>query len=433
MTRGATLALALAAALAPGRAAAQAGAPLGDPSAEAALAGAVTARPGDTGAVSRNPGALAGVDRPVLSLGAHAGELDLWFARTGEGGRDLGRTFAGVGGGLVARLPGPQWLRRVRLGFGVHLPTSHLLRLSAPPRPDRPEFVRYGDRIGRTAVTGALGVELPWGLGLGVGVTLTPSLDTTTRVGYDATRGDDPDDNVVVDADNTLRIEGAPLAGLRWEVTPELALGLAWRGEQAVSASGPNSTRAGALVVLTTVDFFEFFAPEEFAAGVYAAPFEQLALSADVAWARWSGFRTIHDRPATPGFDDVVNVRLGVEWVPRPWHRVRAGWALEPSPVPEQRAVSNFLDADRHVIGLGLGVDLEALGWAPMRIDVHVRWHVLGTRHDEKDPDALDDAHPDLPGHQIDNRGYPGFTAAGSVAQVGLTLTVPLAPRQEVP
>jgi len=61
---------------------------------------------------------------------------------------------------------------------------------------------------------------------------------------------------------------------------------------------------------------------------------------------------------------------------------------------------------------------------------------VLGEQRADKRLDRLPDADPDLPGHQIDNLGYPGFTASGSFAQVGLSLTFPLtarAPPEEAP
>jgi hypothetical protein len=64
-----------------------------------------------------------------------------------------------------------------------------------------------------------------------------------------------------------------------------------------------------------------------------------------------------------------------------------------------------------------------------MRVDVHLRWHVLTTQRADKDPSALADADPDRAGHQIDNLGYPGYAASGRAVQAGVTLTVPLLPR----
>ena len=418
---------------APAIAYAQAGSPLADPSADAALAGATTARPGDTSAIARNPGAIAHVERPVLTLSGHAGKANVWMVRTGEAGSDLDRGIVGLGAGLVARLPGPDWLRRVRLGLAAHLPAEYVLRLSAPPREDEPTPLAYGYRAGRVAVAGSLGIELPWGIGIGGGLSITPALRTATFVSYDATRGDTPDENVVVDARNELVMEAAAMAGVRWAPLDDFAFGLAWREEQAVDAEGPNDVRAGALVVDALIDFHEVFAPMEVAFGVWGRPVPSIALSADAVYARWSTFRTIHDRAAVPELDDVVYLRAGIEWWAVPFFAVRGGWAFEPTPVPEQRAVSNFVDSDRHVIAMGMGLDLEELGWARVRVDVHARFHAHSRASHTKDPALLEDAHRDIGGLQIDNQGYPGYDAGGTFGQIGATLTVPLTAGSDSP
>ena len=66
---------------------AQSGAILGESSRNASLAGAVTARPGDTSAIYTNPAALDNIDRPTAVLLGHVGEHRQSFARLGELGR----------------------------------------------------------------------------------------------------------------------------------------------------------------------------------------------------------------------------------------------------------------------------------------------------------------------------------------------------------
>lgn len=405
---------------------ADSGSALGESSRTAALAGSTTARTADAAAVHSNPGALGHADRPLVSLGGHVGDLRMWLARPGERPIELGQTVAGFQGALVARMPGPDWLRRLRLGLAVHIPAESALRITAPPRRDLPSAPLYGDRAGRIAATFSAGVELPWHLAVGLGVQLTPELWAPTTVSYDPSRSDDPDENVLVDLDRELRVRGAALAGVHFSPLDALAFGLAWRQAATVRAYGPNDTRAGPLVVDAEIDFHEVFAPEELAAGVMWEPIRRLSLSADLEWARWSAFRTIHNEVPDTRFHDVVNVRVGAEWTPRPPLTVRAGWAFEPSPVPPQSGLQNYADADRHVIALGLGVDLESRGWAPMRIDAHLRWHVLGRQHATKDLATLPDVDPDAPGQQIDNLGYPSFEASGTFVQAGLTVTIPL-------
>jgi len=164
-----------------------------------------------------------------------------------------------------------------------------------------------------------------------------------------------------------------------------------------------------------------------------AAPVEpvpELAVHASATWSRWSGYRTIHDEAPDPALDDVLDVRAALEWSPRSAVTLRGGWAFLPTPLPGQPGRTNFIDADRHEIGMGVGLDLEAAGWARMRVDVHLRWHVLAVQRVRKDALQLPDDDDDVPGHQIDNLGYPGFSSGGRAVQTGVTLTFPLAPRE---
>jgi hypothetical protein len=314
----------------------------------------------------------------------------------------------------------------VRIGAAFHVPMENALRIDAPPRLDQPISPIYGDRAGRTAVTASLGVELPFTLGLGVGVTLTPTLYAPTVVRYDATRSDDIDRNVVVELHRELQIGAAVLTGITAQPLPEVGLGFAFRGKQTAAAVGPNDTVAGPVRVDAAIDFLEFFAPATLALGAVVRPFPELMLALDASYAIWSEFRSIQNAVPTPGFHDTVEVRFGAEWLARDFFAVRAGYAFEPTPVPMQSGVQSFLDADRHVLSLGLGLDLEKLRVARMRIDVHGRVHALARQRAVKDPATLGDADPDAPGVQIDNLGYPGFTSSGSLLQLGVTLSFPL-------
>jgi long-chain fatty acid transport protein len=99
-------------------------------------------------------------------------------------------------------------------------------------------------------------------------------------------------------------------------------------------------------------------------------------------------------------FEDRVVPRLGVEYLafamgepravrgrdePRPAIEipVRAGYALEISPVPDQTGVTNFVDADRHTLSLGAGIAVNAphaILPGTLALDVHVLWSILPER-----------------------------------------------------
>ena len=405
---------------------ADSGAYLGESARAVSLADAIVARPGDTSAIYFNPAGIADLERPTLSLYGHLGDRQVRFARAGELGAASRRVISGYGVSLVARLPGPEWLRRVRLGGSVHLPGTNIIRVIAPVRTDVPIEPYYGGRTDRTAVTVALGVELPYGLRLGAALSVTANLVAPTSVGFDASRGEDVDDGVIIAQDRDLTLTPSFVLGARWQVIPELAFGLVWRQGGATRASGTFDIRAGSIEVLDEYRFYDLLAPEEVALGVALTPIPALSLSLDLTWGRWSEYRTIHDELPDPLFSDVVDVRAGAEWRAHESLRVRLGYGFLPSPVPEQVALHNFVDSHRHELAFGLGLDLEPLARVPVTIDLALRFHAQHRQRATKDPARLGDASPGTLGQTLENLGYPGFRSRGSVAQVALAITVRL-------
>jgi long-chain fatty acid transport protein len=400
---------------------------LGGESARAAsLAGSVVARPGDTSAIWFNPAGIADVTRPTLLLLGHAGARELTFARTGEDPSTSTRVVGGYGLSVVAALPGPELISRLRIGASVQIPAANVIRVVAPVRVDAPVDVWYGDRLERTAVTAALGYELPYGIRIGVGVSVLPTLFAPTYVGYDASRGDEVDEGVIVTQDRDLTLNPSFNVGARWQVIDSLAFGLVWRQGGATRAHGDFEIVAGAIEVIDRYEFYDFASPEEVALAVAVTPFPELALSLDLTWARWSDYRTIHDQSPRPNFNDVLDVRVGAELSANHGVRLRAGYAFLPSPVREQVAVHNFLDAHRHELAFGIGIDLEETAHVPVRFDVAFRYHVQHDQSATKNIDRLPDADREEPGLRIDNLGYPGFTSRGSYSQLSLSVTFSL-------
>jgi long-chain fatty acid transport protein len=403
------------------------GAMFGESSRAASLATAVTSRGGEPSCITMNPGALADLSEPVLALGAHAGRLGLSYARSGEPREDASRTIAGFGAMLATPLFGPWPLSALRFGVAVHVPAQHALRLRAPSRPDTPQFPLYEGRAERTALALALSWSLFGRIGIGAGVTLTPRLLTPTVVSYVPGRGATADENVVVDLERELRIEAAATLGIWARVNRYLALGMGYRQAVRTGAEGPNDTKAGSLVLDDRIDFYDFLEPDELTAGATVYPKSGTSISLDIAYARWSRYRTIHNRVPDSPFSDIVSMRAGIEHRVLPMLALRAGYAFEPTPVPEQTGVNNLLDAPRHLIALGGGVDLRQRGIAPMRIDAHARAHVVHPIHATKEVQRLGDALPDEPGVQIDNLGHPEISGRAFYVEGGLTVTIHLA------
>lgn len=426
--RGARVGMAVAlaiglAAVAPSAARADSGALFGESSRAAALADAVTARPGGLRSLGFNPGALGDMERPELSVLAHGGRIGQWWKRPGESKEDLSRRIAGFGIGIAAPLPAP--LSAIRVGGAVHVPSRYALRLVAPQRADVPSAPLYGDRAERTAFTLGAAASVLGRFQVGIALSLAPTLFAPTRVEYLAARDGETEGRLTVDVERELRIGLSWSTGIRYEIVEHrLALGFAYHQPIVTRATGTNLTQAGLIVTRQPIDFYDFLEPEKLAWGAFGRPIDRLGLSADVVWQRWSAFRTIHHEVPLPGFSDTVVLRLGADFALEDWLILRAGYAYEPSPVPPQIATTNFLDADRHVLAFGAGLDFARFGLPDLRVDAHVRAHVAGRQTVTKDVGELDDANPTTPYLEVANLGYPGFEARTWFLQGGVTVTV---------
>jgi long-chain fatty acid transport protein len=405
----------------PGVARATAGTAFSETSSTAALANAVSARPGNAGTMLQNPAGLADIAEPELILCGHVDRLDQSFARTGETAQDLGRWFGGFGMAVAAPLPGPWWLKRVRVGLALDLPAEHILEVSVPVRADQPVSPLYGSRPDRVSTLGTLAIDLARWLKIGAGVGITPSLDTPTEVTYVAGRDKSVDKSVVVRLDRSLSLAVSPFVGIRVQPVKTFGLGLVYRDASFSHATGSQQTIAGSILANDPIDFNAFWDPTELVAGAAWGPFSNVTFSTDVTWHRWSEFKTGFDSDPSPAFHDTVSVRSGIEWQARRWLFLRGGWAFEPSPIPEQTGNSNYIGSDTMVLALGGGVDLRPLVHVPLAIDLHVRTRIGTTQTSHKDPSQLPDASADLPGQQIDNLGYPSFSSQSNAYQAGLT------------
>jgi hypothetical protein len=402
---------------------ADAGTAFSESSRAAALGDAVSARPGDAGTMLENPAGLGDLREPMVMLGGHADHLSEWFARAGESQQDMSRFFGGFSFAAATPLPGPEWLRRFRVGVALDLPAQYALRVNVPVRYDTPQSPLYDGREDRMSGVGAIAFHAAKWLNFGAGLALTPSLDTPTQVMYVAGRASTVDKSVEVRLDRSLDMSVAPFLGVRAQPCTLLGLAIAYRAAQFSRAQGSQSTVAGGIVANDPIDFYEFWDPAMLTFGAAVGPASGWSISADLTWNEWSQFKSGFDTDVTPAFHDTVSLKSGVEWSKKFW-ALRAGYAFEPSPIPEQVADTNYLGASAMTYSLGGGVDLRKLFGAPLMIDGHVRARLGATETAHKDPNQLSDADGDTPGKQIANLGYPGFSSRSTILQAGLSVTI---------
>jgi hypothetical protein len=403
---------------------ADSGATFGESARAAGLAGSVTARRGDTSAISLNPGAITSVRGAQLNLTAHYGYLDVGITPAGRGEQEFDRHISGASVALVGQLPGPAWLQRVRVGGAFHVPTRYALRVSFPYRRDEPLAPLYSSRAERLSFAVAMAVELFEQLSLGVGATLTPGLHAPNQVSLSPYLDDEVEDRIVIDASRSIEQSVAYTAGFRAPVHRMLSLGVAFRQQVMMQADGASDIAAGVIALEQDTDFADFMGPHEVAGGAALTLMEELTLSADVIWAKWSNYRTPWNEKPDPRFKDTTSLRAAGSWRVRKGVPLRLGYGFLPSPVPEQVGDSNYVDGDRHLVTLGAGVDLRELTDLGLGIDFYVRSHWMQSRTHRKDVDRLRDADVTAVGQQIDNRGYPSFESRGRFYQVGLSLNV---------
>ncbi len=410
------------------RAFADAGGAFAESSKTAALANAVTARPGDATTLLLNPAGLPDAKEASVSFGGHADFLSLSWRGAGVGGdptsHDDGRTFGGFSFAAATPLPGPAWARSIAVGVALDVPAAYLLHIHVPVRLDDPVSPMYDGPPDRIAGAFAIGYKIFPRIAIGLGFAISPSLSLPTYVTYAAGRGPNVNDNVEVRIDSSLDLSASPFFGIRAQPFDWLGLSLVYRDTQASRAQGTQTTIAGGIVANDPIDFYEMWDPASVVVGAAFTPNKRVSLSLDVAWHKWSDFRTAFDQPlAAPyGFNDTVSIASGVEVAfAKRALLLRAGLGVDPSPIPTQTGTTNYLGANTFIAAVGAGVDFRP--HLPMMIDTHLRLRASALQTAMKNPNALPDSDPTTPGTQIDEIAYPGFRSQATMFEAGLTTT----------
>lgn len=391
------LALALALALAPSRAVANPLDMYGFGARGISLGGAVGADIADPYAAYYNPAGLVRLRGLRIDLGYQHSAASL---RTD--GRDNG---VGASHGVVGGIAAPGRAFGVPFAFGIafHFPDARLSQVLTPPQP-QPRWELYGMRTQRMVVVAALAISPVRWLHLGGGVAFMASTDGGVSIGgrISATNPDTTALTHTVDADLTaIRYahfgaqaelgRGVSLGvTFRDEFRLSLALRAALRGQITIGpADNPRSFAIPGAYTLNsrTVAGFQ---PRQVVASAAWQINERWRVGADLTWNQWSRFEDptaaldvaldlvipagigiatpavpAATQRVSPAFRDTFTPRVGVQYqAPIGHHRLelRAGYHWDPSPAPDQRGVTTFLDADRHVVAVGCGLTLRQLG-----------------------------------------------------------------------
>lgn len=346
----------------------------------------------DYGAIVLNPAALAVTPERTLWLGYAAARFAPKVAGY-AGPRPAQPSFAAGVFGL--RLPITPNLvpPGLTLGFSLTSPRDVIVRADLP-LPETPQFPLLSTRAQALDLALSLGARVSERLYVGLGLRGLAGLEGDVEVASESSPGGVNDE---------LGLRLAPMVGLLLQIRPGDEVGLVYRG--ALEAPFEVELRDPGLQGLTLpplhLDGIAHYDPAEL--GVeWAHVLGAARLSLGIDFQRWSAFggwlgQTVkcpsgESCAALPKEDvelsDTVSPRLGASYpVPMPGAELvfRAGYAFEPSPLPQQVGSANRWDNSRSVFTLGYGVHLSN---APLGFALAYQLHVLHERrHSKRHPE----------------------------------------------
>jgi long-subunit fatty acid transport protein len=369
-----------------------------------------------------DPAGVALADRPEVLIGYQYAHEGLQIDGRGAGVDDAHGTSIG--------LAIPFFLGGLRFGVGtaLYLPDQALARLQLIPATE-PQFVRFGSAAQRIVLEPVAAVAFG-DFAIGAGASLladAKSNQLTFDVGVvnQMKQGQ-------ANLDVALPVRAAPLVGVWWRPSKRVQLAATYRGQLSLdlaldiraNVSVPGVVTGDAIVSIRSASYFT---PTKLDLAAAIEPRDDLILTADLAWERWSALASgvpalsvllmldisppLVSSSAPPAeFHDIVTGRVGAEWRAGIW-RLRAGGAYLPSPVPAQTGLTSFADGARTLASLGAGVRLPSGGWLtrPIDLDLAIAWqhvmHDLVTKDEVLQPGAA-------------------FSSGGDILQAGASATV---------
>jgi len=342
------------------------------------------------------------------------------------------------------------------LGFSALFPSATLQSQDAFYSDERAQyfsnrlsFELYGDRLQTQSLSVALGARPVRWLGLGVGLSLTTSSVAQTEVFI----GDSAYQETAM-VNSRIRVSAGlvPHFGLTAEPLPELQFSLTLHLPAANPVKGQSDVQfwsypypEGETSVVQRFAFSQGSEPLRTALGVAwrgvpAAPGElAFGVGASLRWAHWSDYSDRHDEEPTLTWSNTFDLAASGELA---WHehRLALGVSWVPSPVPDQRGRSSYVDNDRIGGSLGWRAELPVAD-ATLAAGLTLQLHRLLPRSVMKDPGASDPVRDELPaaidirsgelapeseGLQTNNPGYPGYSSSGWLFAMGLSLALSL-------
>ena len=311
--------------------------------------------------------------------------------------------------GLIFPLGGSLLKDRVVIGIGGGHPVGSLVRVQTVDQ-SHPQFYMYQSKAQRFALNSAIAIRIINGLSIGGGVQITAEQLGSVNFKLDVASRTFKARDITVD----LNTVPTPTAGILIEPSDSLKLGLSWRRESRLYYAQPTTIDLGDLGALKLdVQGLAQYWPDVFSAGVTVKPTSRLLVSLQVDYLRWS--RSPNDQvsvkvapsgtvltglgldallgfssqDARPGFSDILEPHLGVEYAASETFTFRAGGWVRPPVTPEQNGTTNYLDNFTEAVSAGLSirfVDPLRVFTDPVTFDLGGQLIFANERHDRKQP-----------------------------------------------
>lgn len=380
-----------------------------------ALGGATTCTSHGFAATYYNPASLAERGQPLaLEVGYTFSEPVLRLD-----GRDLDVDPShGFQGGIT--IPGEIFEHHIGVALGLHLPDGLISRVRTLPQA-RPRFVLYDNRPQRLVVSTSAAVEILDGLYFGAGLTYIAGTKGVLDVVGTVSASDAERTRLFSSVDVRFSSVRYPTVSVLYVPADDWRFGVTYRHEFVltldldVRVRGDITIGDSELVAVENGSFLldsfntDLFSPRQLVLGA-AHTVGELTFSFDLAWLDWSRFPPpvsaidlvvdlgeldvevpVPDKPQPAEFRDIFVPRFGVEWLLSEVVELRGGYTFEPSPAPAQPGVTNYVDSAKHIVSVGMGLNLPI--WpeifpAPLVFDVAVSGIFLAGRDYVKDDPA---------------------------------------------
>ena len=374
-------------------------------------------------AIYGNPGLLAESRKKALTLG-------IGIARHGLRAETAGREISlptdemkTIYIGAALPIPfGGALTDRITFGVGFLNPAKFLVR-GKILYPERYQYPIVAPRVQSIAVAMGLGVRVHERVFVGAGFEALAGVIGEILISLDATGriGSRTDDQVIA--------AYAPIGSIAVDVSNRIRIGMTYRGEligrfaltiraQDLGIPLPDFNVAGIAQYIPQQAALEARWSSFDGVGPIPANKKGTRIAGGVLFRRWSKYPGPNE-PTVLGntefgtgsppinASDTLSPRIGVEHgIPLSavaGFRLRAGYALEPTPLPPQTGKENFFDSTRHVVSGGLAiVGDDSL---PFQLDIFAQLHLLQNRVHEK-------------------KEGPNVTTGGTITVLGITAGV---------